>query len=231
MSARVLVVEDEPTLMQAVAYALRREGFEVTTAGDGERALELFEDEGCDLIVLDLMLPNVSGLDVCRQVRSTSAVPIVMLTAKDTELDVVLGLEVGADDYMTKPFSMAELVGRIRANLRRRELDRDQLETETAVRTLGGVRIDLARHEVTVDGRRVALTPSELRLLHLLADRPQQVYSRRQIMEHLWDSSFVGDEHACDVHISNLRRKVERDPRHPERIVTVRGFGYKLVPV
>jgi two-component system response regulator RegX3 len=229
MSARILVVEDEPTLLQAVTYAVRREGFEALSAADGERALEVFDAEGADLIVLDLMLPKVSGLDVCRQIRATSAVPIVMLTAKDTELDVVLGLEVGADDYMTKPFSMAELIGRIRANLRRRELDRDQLEQ--TVRTLGGVRIDLARHEVTVDGRRVALTPSELRLLHFLADRPQQVYSRRQIMEHLWDSSFVGDEHACDVHISNLRRKLERDPRRPERIVTVRGFGYKLVPI
>jgi two-component system response regulator RegX3 len=152
-----------------------------------------------------------------------------MLTAKDTELDVVLGLELGADDYMTKPFSMAELLGRIRANLRRRQLDRDQ--HEPSVRELGGIRIDLARHEVRVDGRRVTLTPSELKLLHLLAQRPQQVYSRQQIMEHLWDTSFVGDDHACDVHISNLRRKLERDPRRPERIVTVRGFGYKLVPV
>jgi two-component system response regulator RegX3 len=174
------------------------------------------------------MLPVLSGLDVCRRIRLESAVPIIVLTAKDTELDVVLGLELGADDYMTKPFSTAELLGRIRANLRRRQLDRDG--HEPAVRDLGGIRIDLARREVTVDGKRVTLTPSELKLLYLLADRPQQVYSRQQIMEHLWETSFVGDDHACDVHISNLRRKLERDPRRPERIVTVRGFGYKLVP-
>jgi DNA-binding response OmpR family regulator len=142
---------------------------------------------------------------------------------------MVLGLELGADDYMTKPFSMAELLGRIRANLRRGRLDGDQ--HEPAVRDVGGIRIDRARHEVTVDGKRVTLTPSELKLLHLLAERPQQVYSRQPLLEHLWDTTFVGDDHACDVHVSNLRRKLERDPRRPERIVTVRGFGYKLVPV
>jgi len=229
VSGRILVVDDEPTLVQAIRYALEREGFDVVTAADGREALDAFEAGSCDLIVLDLMLPEVSGLDACREIRTRSAVPIIMLTAKDTELDVVLGLELGADDYMTKPFSMAELLGRIRANLRRRKLDRDQ--HEPSVRDLGGIRIDLARHEVHVDGKRATLTPSELKLLHLLAQRPEQVYSRQQIMEHLWDTSFVGDDHACDVHISNLRRKLERDPRRPERIVTVRGFGYKLVPV
>jgi two-component system, OmpR family, response regulator RegX3 len=229
VTARVLVVDDEPAILNAVRYALEREGFAVVAATDGAAALDAFRAEPSDLVVLDLMLPEVPGLEVCRQLRAESAVPIVMLTAKDTELDVVLGLELGADDYVTKPFSMAELLGRIRATLRRRALDRD--ENEPVIRELGGIRIDLARHEVTVDGRKVALTPSELKLLHLLSDRPEQVYSRRQIMEHLWSSAFVGDEHACDVHISNLRRKLERDARQPERIVTVRGFGYKLVSV
>jgi two-component system response regulator RegX3 len=229
VTARILVVDDEPAILNAVRYALEREGFGVVAATDGAAALDAFRSAPCDLVVLDLMLPELPGLEVCRQIRAESAVPVVMLTAKDTELDVVLGLELGADDYVTKPFSMAELLGRIRATLRRRALDRE--ENEPAIREVGGVRVDLARHEVTVDGRNVALTPSELKLLHLLSDRPEQVYSRRQIMEHLWNSAFVGDEHACDVHISNLRRKLERDPRRPERIVTVRGFGYKLVPV
>ncbi len=175
------------------------------------------------------MLPRMSGTDVCRRLRSESGVPILMLTARDAEVDVVLGLEVGADDYVTKPFSVAELIGRVRAILRRRELDRG--ENGAAVRDIGGLHIDFARYEVVADGRRVALTPSEFKLLALLADAPDRVFSRRQIMEHLWESSFVGDEHACDVHISNLRRKIERDPSHPERIVTVRGFGYKLAPV
>jgi two-component system response regulator RegX3 len=150
-----------------------------------------------------------------------------MLTAKDAELDRVLGLELGADDYITKPFSSAELVSRVRAIFRRREYDRS---TQDAVRQLGGLRLDFARHQVAVDGEDVQLTPSEFKLLSLLAEQPERVFSRRQLMEHLWESEFVGDEHAADVHISNLRKKIERDPAHPERIVTVRSFGYKLVP-
>jgi two-component system response regulator RegX3 len=151
-----------------------------------------------------------------------------MLTAKDAELDRVLGLELGADDYVTKPFSMAELVSRVRAILRRRDLDRS--EAETAVREVGGVRIDLARHEVSVDGNPVRLTLSEFKVLALLSETPERVYTRKQVMQHLWESDYVGDEHACDVHVSNLRRKIERDPARPERVVTVRGVGYKLVP-
>ncbi len=227
MSARILVVDDEPALLHAVAYGLEREGYDVERATTGEEALDAASSRRFDLVVLDLMLPGISGTDVCRTLRRESGVPILMLTAKDSEIDVVLGLEVGADDYVTKPFSMAELVSRVRAILRRRELDRS--EVGSALREIGGLRIDFARFAVSVDGKPVALTRSEFKVLSLLAETPERVFSRRQIMQHLWESSFVGDEHACDVHISNLRRKIERNPSYPERLVTVRGFGYKLV--
>jgi two-component system response regulator RegX3 len=200
----------------------------VSTASDGAEALEAVRSSEFDLIILDLMLPKISGIEVCRQIRAESAVPIIMLTAKDSEVDKVVGLEVGADDYVTKPFSALELLGRVRAILRRRELDRT--DGSASVRTIGGLRVDFARHELVVDGEPVSLTPSEFKVLFVLAQKPGEVVSKRAILEHLWESTFVGDQHACDVHISNLRRKVERDPSQPERIVTVRGFGYKLVP-
>jgi two-component system response regulator RegX3 len=165
---------------------------------------------------------------VCRRVRATSTVPIIMLTARDDEIDKVLGLELGADDYVTKPFSTAELLSRVRAILRRRELDR--ANGGVTVRKLGGLHIDLGRHEVLVDGERVHLTLSEFKVLSLLAAQPESVVSRRELMQHLWASEHVGDEHACEVHISNLRRKIERDPSNPQRLVTVRGLGYKLLP-
>jgi DNA-binding response OmpR family regulator len=229
MSGRILVVDDDPGILDVVSFALRGEGFELETATDGQRALELAQRERFDVLVLDLMLPLLSGTEVCRRLRAAgNGVPIVMLTARDAEVDRVLGLEVGADDYVTKPFSTAELVSRIRAILRRRELDR--AETRSATIQVGSLRVDLARHEVRVDDDPVRLTPSEYKLLVMLADEPGRVFTRRQIMEHLWESHWVGDEHAADVHISNLRRKIEREPGTPERIVTVRGFGYKLVP-
>ena len=228
MSARLLVVDDDPGILDVVSYALREAGYEVETRTDGPSALDAALSRDYDLIVLDLMLPGMSGTDVCRKLREEGeTVPLVMLTAKDAELDRVLGLELGADDYISKPFSSTELVSRVRAIFRRREYDRTSAD---AVRQIGGIRLDFARHQVVVNGREVQLTPSEFRLLALLAEEPERVFSRRQLMEHLWESEFVGDEHACDVHISNLRRKVERDPAHPERIVTVRSFGYKLVP-
>jgi two-component system, OmpR family, response regulator RegX3 len=227
MSARILVVEDDDALRRGLSYALEREHFDVSTAGDGEQALELARSGAFDLVILDLMLPKVSGTEVCRQLRAESAIPIIMLTAKDSEVDKVVGLEVGADDYVTKPFSALELLGRVRALLRRRELDRADGGN---VRVIGGLRIDFARHDVTVDGTPVSLTPSEFKVLYVLAERPGVVVSKREILEELWQTTHVGDQHACDVHISNLRRKLERDPGRPQRIVTARGFGYKLQP-
>lgn len=221
----MLLVEDEPAISRAVSYTLEREGFEVEAAPDGEAALAAAED-GYDVVILDLMLPGISGTEVLRTLRGSSAVPIIVLTSRDTEIDRVLGLELGADDYMTKPFSMMELVSRVRAILRRRELDRVGVG---AVREVGGLRLDLALHEVTVDGRQVYLTRSQFKLLALLAELPGRVVSRRELMQRLWDSSHVGDEHACDVHISNLRHKIDADPRRSRRIVTVRGEGYRLV--
>ncbi len=229
MSGRVLLADDERDITEPVAYALTREGFEVECRADGESALEAARHESFDVVILDVMMPKLSGLDVCRALRAESDVPIIMLTARDAEVDRVLGLELGADDYVTKPFSTAELVSRVRALLRRRELDRRGGPGSTLL--AGGIRIDLARHAVAVDGESVRLTPSEFRLLCLLAESPGQVFSRYQIMEHLWESPYVGDARACDVHVSNLRRKIERDPAHPERLVTVREAGYKLLAV
>jgi two-component system response regulator RegX3 len=224
---RILVVEDEAAIAEAVTYALEGEGFAVDIAADGEEALARVRQRGYDLVVLDLRLPKLSGLEVCKTLRAENTVPIVMLTAKDTEIDRIVGLEVGADDYVTKPFSIAELVSRVRAILRRRRLDR--LDAEP-VKRIGGIELDLVRHEIRIDGRTVRLTPSEFRLLAFLASQPERVFTRREIMQHLWESDYVGYERASDMHISNLRRKIEREPGTPERLVTVRGVGYKLVP-
>jgi two-component system response regulator RegX3 len=215
-------------MRDTVSYALRQEGFEVDAREDGDSGLAAALEDNFDLVILDLMLPGLTGTEVCRRLRAESAIPIVMLTAKGAELDRVLGLEIGADDYVTKPFSMAELIGRVRAILRRRELDR---RSPADVRRVAGLELDLVRHRVRLDGEDVALTPSEFRVLELLAGEPERVFSRTEIMQHLWDSSYVGDQRACDIHISNLRRKVEEDASDPKRIVTVRGIGYKLVPV
>ena len=224
----ILVVDDDPGVLDVVAFTLRREGFEVDEERDGAAALDAARARSYDIVILDVMLPELPGTDVCRALRAESDVPIVMLTARDAELDRVNGLELGADDYVTKPFSSAELLSRVRAILRRRELDR--ANGALPVRRLGGVRIDLGRQEVNVDGERVHLTLSEFKVLALLAERSDEPVSRRELMQHLWASEHVGDEHACEVHISNLRRKIERDPSQPERLVTVRGSGYKLLP-
>jgi two-component system response regulator RegX3 len=224
VSETILLVDDDAGVRDVVAFTLRREGFDVDEERDGASALESGRSGRYSLVVLDVMLPGLSGVEVCRALRAESDVPILMLTARDAESDRVLGLELGADDYVTKPFSSAELLSRVRAILRRRELDRG-----TTMRKLGGLQIDLGRHEVLVDGERVHLTLSEFKVLSLLAAQPESVVSRRELMQHLWASEHVGDEHACEVHISNLRRKIERDPTQPERLVTVRGEGYKLV--
>jgi two-component system response regulator RegX3 len=228
MTERILVVDDEAAIRETVGYALRGEGYEVSDAADGEEALEVARSNGFDVLILDLMLPKLSGVEVCRRLRAESDVPILLLTAKDAEVDRVLGLEAGADDYVTKPFSMAELVSRVRAILRRRRLDRS---SGSLVHRVGGLTLDLVRYGADVDGRAVSLTRSEFKLLALLAGEPERVFSRREIMQHLWESSYVGDQRACDIHVSNIRRKIERDPARPERLLTVRGVGYRLVAV
>src|SRR5829696_9925313 len=226
---RILIADDEPSVRDAVGYALEQEGFDVTLAEDGDDADRKIGDDSpnFDLLILDIMMPGRSGLDICRDVRALSPVPIILLTAKDAEVDKVVGLEVGADDYVTKPFSVRELLGRVRAQLRRRELDRSPLAQAVKIEA-GPVAIDLVRHVATVRGEPVNLTRSEFQLLRLMVGRPGEVFPRRQIMEELWQTEFDGDERACDVHISNLRQKVERDPQKPELIVTVRGVGYKF---
>jgi two-component system, OmpR family, response regulator RegX3 len=226
--SRVLIVEDEPAVRDALDYSLRGEGFDVDAAPDGEAGLRAAQAGDYDVVILDLMLPKMSGTEVCRRLRSESAVPIIMLTAKGAELDRVLGLEIGADDYVTKPFSMAELIGRIRAILRRRQLDRSGA---TSLLRVGDLELDPIRHEVRIGGEPKRLTPSEFKLLLFLAQDPERVFSRREIMQHLWDSSYVGDQRACDIHISNLRQKIEDDPSNPARVETVRGVGYKLTAV
>ena len=226
MTGRVLLVEDEPAIARAVAYALERDGFTVDSVEDGETGLDRALSEPYDVVILDLMLPKLPGTEVCRRLRRESVVPVLMLTAKTAEVDRVTGLEIGADDYVTKPFSTAELVSRVRALLRRREYYIQ--DGADGVRRIGGLELDHARHRVRVDGRPVSLTPSEFRLVALLASKPERVFNRREIMQHLWESAYVGDERACEVHISKVRRKIERDPARPERLVTVRGVGYKL---
>jgi two-component system, OmpR family, response regulator RegX3 len=228
MSERILVVDDEQAIVDAVSYALRAAGFEVDEFGDGESALEAARSTPYDVLVVDVRLPGLSGIEITRRLRAESGVPILMLTAMDAEVDRVLGLEAGADDYVTKPFSVAELVSRVRAILRRRELDR---AGSFGVRRVGSLELDVSRHEVRIEGNTIRLTPSEFRLLALLAEEPERVYSRREIMQHLWDSTYVGDERACDIHVSNLRRKIEATPGRPNRLVTVRGVGYKLLAV
>jgi two-component system response regulator RegX3 len=226
MTGRILVVEDEPTIAEAVSYALRDAGYDVDAVGDGGDALDAARERDYDLMILDLLLPGVPGLDVARTVRAESDLPIVMLTARDAELERVVGLEIGADDYVTKPFSVAELVSRVRALLRRRELDRSH---GSFVQRVGGLELDIPRHATKVEGRPLQLTRSEFRLVTLLATEPGRVFTRDELVRHLWESDFIGDRRAIDVHISNLRRKLETDPRNPRRLLTVRGIGYKLV--
>jgi two-component system response regulator RegX3 len=220
----VLFADDELTIREAVAYALRLEGVKVRTYDSGSGALDAARDRSFDLVILDVMLPDISGLEVCRRIRTSSGVPVMLLTARDTEADLVLGFEAGADDYVKKPFSMTELVVRVRAMLRRHELDRSIAQRAVIV---GDLSIDLARHEATIEGVQTRLTPTELRLVTLLASE-DRAFSRREILEHVWETVFVPDERSCDVHVANLRRKLEDDPGDPQRVLTVRGVGYRL---
>ncbi|GAA0975201.1 MULTISPECIES: response regulator transcription factor [Nocardiopsidaceae] len=225
---RVLVVEDEESYSDALSYMLRKEGFEVAVAPTGTVALETFDRTGADLVLLDLMLPGLSGTEVCRTLRQKSNVPVIMLTAKDSEIDKVVGLELGADDYVTKPFSSRELVARIRAVLRRRGEDEVVLP---AALEAGPVRMDVERHVVTVRGDSVQLPLKEFELLEVLLRNAGRVLTRMQLIDRVWGADYVGDTKTLDVHVKRLRAKIEEDPGSPRYIVTVRGLGYKFEPV
>lgn len=222
---RILVVEDEESFSEAISFMLTREGYEVAVARDGHVALDEFDRRGADLILLDLMLPGLSGTEVCKHVRSKSMVPIIMLTAKDSEIDKVVGLELGADDYVTKPFSSRELLARIRAVLRRHGHIEEILP---AVIESGPVRLDIDRHVVTVRGEAVPMPLKEFDLLELLVRNSGRVMTRAQLIDRVWGADYVGDTKTLDVHVKRLRAKLEEDPAHPVHLLTIRGLGYKF---
>jgi two-component system, OmpR family, response regulator ResD len=227
---RILVVDDEPTIREVVGLYLRREGFEVESADDGEAALAAIARARPDLVVLDLMLPGVDGLTITRQVRAAGNLPIIMLTARGEEIDRVLGLELGADDYLTKPFSARELVARVRAVLRRTQAPAEPLPASSVV-SAGALRIDSAARTVALDGQQIGLTAREFELLLFLARHPGQVFTREQLLDQVWGYTFASEASTVTVHIRRLREKIEADPTTPRRIVTVWGVGYKLEPV
>ncbi|MCP2326449.1 two-component system response regulator RegX3 [Hamadaea flava] len=226
--ARVLVVEDEEAFSDAISYMLRKEGFEVSVAATGTAALTEFDRSGADIVLLDLMLPEMSGTEVCRQLRARSGVPIIMVTARDSEIDKVVGLELGADDYVTKPYSPRELVARIRAVLRRRS--QEPVDAVGATLSAGPVRMDVERHVVTVGGDTVPLPLKEFELLELLLRNAGRVLTRGQLIDRVWGADYVGDTKTLDVHVKRLRSKIEPEPSTPRYLVTVRGLGYKFEP-
>lgn len=236
MAEKILVVEDELTLQETLAYNLKRQGYEVTTAGDGASALDLARTLHPDLIILDIMLPGIDGYEVCRILRQEMNTPMLMLTARDDEIDRVVGLEVGADDYMTKPFSMRELLARVKAMLRRVRMMREEINASTAAPSavtaetivFGNLTLDLTRREVRLAEQPLALKPKEFELLLFLAQHRGQALSREFILERVWDWNYIGDSRTVDVHIRWLREKIEQDPSSPNRIVTVRGAGYRF---
>lgn len=222
---RILIVEDEPSLSEPLAFLLAREGYEIEVAEDGPAALAAFDRAGADLVLLDLMLPGLPGTEVCRELRSRSAVPIIMLTAKDSEVDIVVGLELGADDYVTKPYSTRELLARIRAVLRRRVETGEELE---GVLEAGPVRMDVERHSVAVNGSEIAMPLKEFELLELLLRNAGRVLTRGQLIDRVWGADYFGDTKTLDVHIKRIRAKIEADPGQPTLLVTVRGLGYRF---
>ncbi len=222
--SRVLIIEDEASYREALEYMLTREGFDVRVAANGDEGLESFERHGADLVLLDLMMPGLPGTEVCRRLRQRSNVPVIMVTARDSEVDKVVGLELGADDYVTKPFSHRELVARVRAVLRRGQ-DADLLPD---VIEAAGVRMDIERHEVWVDGRDVRLALKEFELLEILLRNSGRVLTRGQLIDRIWGADYVGDTKTLDVHVKRLRAKIEDDPAAPVRLMTVRGLGYKF---
>jgi two-component system response regulator RegX3 len=223
---RILIVEDEESFSDPLSYSLRKEGYEVAVADTGTDGLRIFSAHGADLVLLDLMLPGMSGTEVCREIRRTSSVPVIMLTAKDDEFDKVLGLELGADDYVTKPYSSRELLARIKAVLRRGQ-DTGEAEEDTTL-TAGGIMMDVERHVVHVHGSEVALPLKEFELLEMLLRNVDRVLTRGQLIDRVWGANYVGDTKTLDVHVKRLRAKIEDDPRNPVHLVTVRGLGYKF---
>jgi two-component system response regulator RegX3 len=223
--SRVLVVEDEKNLREPLVFLLEREGYSVSTAADGNQAVELFRSQGADLVLLDLMLPGISGNEVCRQIRAESNVPIIMLTAKDAEIDKVVGLELGADDYVTKPYSTRELLARMKAVLRRNQ---EPQPATDGVLAAAGIVMDLERHTVTVNGSQIAMPLKEFELLELLLENVNRVLTRGQIIDRVWGSNYFGDTKTLDVHVKRIRSKIEEDPSRPRHLVTVRGLGYKF---
>jgi two-component system OmpR family response regulator len=227
-NGKILLVEDDRNLLDTLAYNLRNEQYEVLSAADGEKAVELARSENPDLIVLDLMLPKLNGLEVCRILRKEMTVPILMLTARNEEVDKIIGLEVGADDYMTKPFSMRELIARIRAMFRRAGMTAVQPDSADKTITIGTLEIDTERHRITVSGKELELSPKEYDLLVFLAVNKGFVFTREQLLAKVWGYDYAGDTRTVDVHIRWLRQKIESEPSNPEKLVTVRGAGYKL---
>lgn len=234
MANKILVVDDEISLQETLAYNLKKQGYDVETTGDGAEAIELAREIEPDLIILDVMLPGLDGFEICRILRREMTTPVLMLTARDDEIDRVVGLEVGADDYLAKPFSMRELIARVKAMLRRVRLDREEISQKELVKPKSGImtfdnlRIDMTRREITLDDVVVPFKPKEYELLTFFAQHQGQVLSRELILERVWGWDFIGDSRTVDVHVRWLREKIEVDPANPERIITVRGAGYRF---
>lgn len=224
---KILIVEDEASFSESLSFLLSKEGYSTSVAETGTAALKKFKEEGADLILLDLMIPEISGTEVCKSIRQSSNVPIIMLTAKDTEIDKVVGLELGADDYITKPFSSKELIARIKAVMRRGQQDESTADA-SGILEISNVRMDITRHKVTVNKLEVSLPPKEFALLEFLMRNAGRVLTRDQLIDRVWGGDYFGDTKTLDVHIKRLRSKIEKDPASPELIHTVRGYGYKL---
>ena len=227
MKQKILLVEDEHSIADSISYNLKQEGFSVTHVDEGPIALELFQEEEFSLIILDLMLPEISGLDICRSVRKTSDIPIIMVTAKDSEADRVAGLEIGADDYVIKPFSVRELLSRVRAVLRRTDMSKN--EKSSQVIKVGNIEIDIGKYEAKVNDKQINLRPREFELLYALCESKGNLMSREQIFDEIWGYTFIGNSKTLDVHIQRIREKIEKNPKDPKKLITVRGVGYKLV--
>lgn len=223
---KILIVEDESSFSEALSFLLGKEGYEVTVAATGTDAIEQFNKNGADLVLLDLMIPEISGVEVCKTIRTTSQVPIIMLTAKDSEIDKVVGLELGADDYVTKPYSSRELIARIKAVLRRGSTE--DAATEHGIHSVAGIRLDIGKHQVTVNGTLISLPLKEFELLEFLMRNSGRILTRTQLIDRIWGGDYYGDTKTLDVHIKRLRSKIEADPANPVLIQTIRGLGYKL---